>query len=68
MRVIFTDGHKEFMCMQSSKRAATHSQDQSDRLLHVILTLFLLQKSLLLDWSDSHYEVIWLHVMLRHEF
>lgn len=40
MRVIFTDGHKEFMCMQSSKRAATHSQDQSDRLLHVILTVF----------------------------
>lgn len=40
MRVIFTDGHKEFMCMQSSKRAATHPQDQSDRLLHVILTVF----------------------------
>lgn len=40
MRVIFTDGHKEFMCMQSSKRAATHSQVQSDRLLHVILTVF----------------------------
>lgn len=40
MCVIFTDGHKEFMCMQSSKAAATHSQDQSDRLLHVILTVF----------------------------
>lgn len=40
MRVIFTDGHKEFMCMQSSERAATHSQDQSDRLLQVILTFF----------------------------
>lgn len=30
---MFTNGHKEFMCMQSSKRAATHSQDQSYILL-----------------------------------
>lgn len=29
---------------------------------------FLLQRSVLLDWSDSHYEVIWLHVMPCCEF
>lgn len=40
MRVIFTDGHKEFMCMQFSKRAAIRSQDHPYRLLQVILPFF----------------------------
>lgn len=77
MRVIFTDGHKEFMCMQSSKR----SSNSFPRSLRQIITsnfdsffffsphiLLLLQRSLLPDWSESNYEVIRFRVMLRHEF
>lgn len=63
MRLISTDGNKEFMCMHFSERAETHSQDQSDRLLHVSLTVFC-WRGLLLDLSECHYEVEWLHVLL----
>lgn len=75
MRVIFTDGHKEFMCMQSSKRSSNSFPRSVRQIItsnfHSFFsphTLLLLQRSLLPDWSESNYEVIRFRVMLRHEF
>lgn len=51
------------MCMQSSERAATHSQDQSDRLLQVILTFFFVAE-VFVAWLVR--QSLWSDMVSRH--